>query len=371
MSRLLVIAGLLMALPCAQAAAVDLDPQAPYQAERSNPVEYEVDLTIAITAPYNTKKLKVWMPIPSSDVGQTYRRKYHSTQPKQIEPQIAAEPTFGNQFAYFEFPEPKGALLLRHAFTMTVWELRWNLDAEKVQRIEKWPASFDPYRRGEKQAVVVNARLEELLTQIVPQRSDPLRDFGRVFQWAERNLAYDHDVASLEASSLHALNNRRGHCSDYHGLCASLGRAMGYPTRVTYGLNTFPKNSPSHCKLEAYLPPYGWVSFDVSETQKLIGAIEKDSSRTPQERQERIAAARQRLLAGFRDNTWFVQTRGTDYDLAPAASKRVPVVRTIYAEADGVPLPDPDPANKTKTEFAWMTLLDCRPDHEVKYPFNP
>ena len=46
-----------------------------------------------------------------------------------------------------------------------------------------------------------------------------------------------------------ALETHRGHCSDYHGFCAAMGRAMGYPTRVTYGINTFPKNSPSHCKL--------------------------------------------------------------------------------------------------------------------------
>ena len=67
-----------------------------------------------------------------------------------------------------------------------------------------------------------------------------------------------------------------GHCSDYHGLCAAFGRALGVPMRVTYGINPFPKNSPSHCKMEAYLPPYGWVSFDVSETQLLINAIKQD-----------------------------------------------------------------------------------------------
>jgi transglutaminase-like putative cysteine protease len=206
---------------------------------------------------------------------------------------------------------------------------------------------------------------------VVAKRTTPLADFGRVFGWAEKNLTYDHDHASLQASSLFALTNRRGHCSDYHSLCASLGRAMGYPTRVTYGLNTFSKNSPSHCKLEVFLPPYGWVSFDVSETQKLIAAIQKDDSLSAEVKTERSSAARRRLLSGFRDNTWFVQTRGTDYELAPPASQRVPVVRTIYAEADGVPLPDPDPANKKQTEFAWMTILDCQPDHAVSYPFNP
>ena len=82
------------------------------------------------------------------------------------------------------------------------------------------------------------------------------------------------------------------------------------------------------------------------------------------------AAAHQRMLSGFRDNTWFVQTRGSDYDLAPPATKRVSVVRTIYAEADGVALPDPDPSNPQQREFAWMTALQFWPDRAVTYPFQ-
>src|SRR5215211_1183979 len=166
--------------------------------------------------------------------------------------------------------------------------------------------------------------------------------------WVNANFTYDHVDASLRADSVHGLEKRHGHCSDYHSFCASLGRAMGYPTRITYGINTFPKNSPSHCKLEAYLPPYGWVSFDVSETQQLIQDIEKSPSLSKEEKTKLAKAARTRLLQGFRDNTWFLQTRGTDYELVPPAAKRVAVVRTIYAEADGTQLADPDPSNRSE-----------------------
>jgi hypothetical protein len=65
-----------------------------------------------------------------------------------------------------------------------------------------------------------------------------------------------------------------------------------------------------------------------------------------------------------------VQTKGTDYDLAPPARKRVPVVRTIYVEADGESLPDPDPADPKQRAFAWMTLHSYTPDRPVTYPFK-
>src|SRR5438552_13914494 len=110
-------------------------------------------------------------------------------------------------------------------------------------------------------------------------------------RWVNHTLTYDHVLASLQASSKHALEHKRGHCSDYHGLCAAMGRALGYPTRVTYGINPFPKNSPSHCKLEAFLPPYGWVSFDVAETQKLLGEIKKAKDLEPVRREQLTRAA--------------------------------------------------------------------------------
>jgi hypothetical protein len=46
------------------------------------------------------------------------------------------------------------------------------------------------------------------------------------------------------------------------------------------------------------------------------------------------------------------------------------VVRTAYVEADGVVLPDPDPANPKLRTFAWMTAHQYTPDREVTYPFK-
>jgi transglutaminase-like putative cysteine protease len=361
-------------LPCVRGAvrAEDAppDPNLPYQAQRSNPVAYDVDFSVVVTPPYKTKLLRVWVPLPPSDAGQEVTEGELSTFPLDVRPTIAAEETFGNRFACFEFVNPQGAQIIRHRFQVKVWELRWNLDPARVARVSEWPASFDRYRRGDSQAVIVDERFQRLMEQIVPRPGNPLDDLSVVLDWVGENFQYDHDQASLAASAAHGLEFRRGHCSDYHGFCASMGRVLGCPTRVTYGINPFPKNSPSHCKLEAYLHPYGWVSFDVSETQKLQTAIRADAALDDADRQRLSAAASRRLISGFRDNTWFVQTRGTDYDLAPPASRRVPVVRTAFVEADGVPLPDPDPSSQDEQAFSWMTVHKYVPDRDVKYPFQ-
>ena len=129
-------------------------------------------------------------------------------------------------------------------------------------------------------AVVTNARFESLL-----------KDLDAVMSFADKNFTYDHHSASLKASSLHALEQRSGHCSDYHGFCAAMGRVMSLPTRVTYGLNPFPKASPSHCKLEVFLPPYGWVSFDVSETQKLTNTMRGETTLKGAQKEDLVRAA--------------------------------------------------------------------------------
>ena len=360
----------LIAIASVANSAEPLSPELPYKATRTNPVTYDVDFSVVVTPPYKAEVLKVWLPMPQTDFGQEVTVGELTSFPIRVEPQVASEPEYGNKFAYFEFHRPEGAQIVRHRFKIKVWELRWDLDPESVASPEVWPNSFDRYRQSDGQSIIVDERFTKLVREIVPQPGNPLSDLTTVMNWVSTNFKYDHVDASLRASSVHGLERRLGHCSDYHGFCASLGRAMGYPTRVTYGINTFAKNSPSHCKLEAFLPPYGWVSFDVSETQKMIAAIELAENLDAQQKQDLIKAANARLGGGFRDNTWFCQTRGTDYQLVPPAQKRVPVVRTAYIEADGVALEDPDPANKNQRKFAWMTVHEYRPNREVNYPFK-
>jgi transglutaminase-like putative cysteine protease len=364
-------------LPCAGALLLQageppkaaLDPNLAYQGKRSNPVTYKVDFSVVVTPPYHAKVLKVWLPVPQTDAAQEVGGSEFSTFPLEAKPRVGTEKLYGNRFAHFEFKHPEGAQVIRHRFTVKTWEVRWDIDPGKVASVKRWPGGFDRYLRSER-LVVVDGRFRKLAAEIVPKRRGAAEDLGAVLAWVDDNLRYDHADASLQASALHALEKRHGHCSDYHGLCAALGRALNYPTRVAYGINPYPKNSPSHCKLEAFLPPYGWVPFDVSETQQLVKRIQADPTLDAGRKAKLADAARERLRKGFRDNTWFLQTRGTDYELEPPAARRAAVVRTAYVEADGVALPEPDPANPKQREFAWMTVHRYVADRAVVNPFK-
>ena len=308
------------------------------------------------------------MPLPPSDNAQEVTDRHLETFPVEVTPTIHTETIYQNSFAYFEFPNPQGAQIIRHTFRAKVPELRWDLDLQKVQAVTAWPEAFLPYLE-QHATLSQNTKFQRVLQQIVPQPGNPARDLTAVMAWVGEHMTYDHSQASLRADAAHAFRQQRGHCSDYHGLCATMGRALGQPARVTYGLNLFPKSSPSHCKLELFLAPYGWVSFDVSETQKLLAKIEQ-SSETPERKNSLKKAALRRFTSGFRDNAWLLVTRGTNYDLAPKASQKVPVVRTIYAEADGAALPEPDPANPHERTFAWMTAHRFTPNKKPRQAFQ-
>lgn len=367
MIRALPLVVLLVAAPAS--AGEKLDPKTPLRGKTLAAVTYDIDFSAIVTAPANTRTLRVWLPLPRSDEAQKIEQSELSTFPMQVDIRIATESVHGNQFAYFEFDRPQGAQIVRHRFRATIHEMRWNIEPAKVVRVEKWPDSFERYLKSDA-SVTVDDRFRKLIFDVVPKPENAARDLPSIMSFVGGYMKYDHAQGSLKASSEHALIKKAGHCSDFHGLCAAFGRALGYPTRVSYGIHTFAKNSPSHCKLEAYLPPYGWVCFDVSDTQRLIDAIRKDGALDAGKKDELIRLANERLHRGFRDNTWLQLTRGTDYDLAPKAAKRVAVVRTIYAEADGVALPEPDPANAQQREFGWMTVHHYVPGRPVEYPFQ-
>lgn len=119
-----------------------LSPSQDYAGERRNPVEYELDFSVVVTPPYHAKVLKVWLPLPSTNAGQKIHDRSLSTFPMQVEPQIGREPLYGNQFAYFEFREPKGAQIIRHRFHAKVWDMRWGVEPDKVLNVEEWPTAF-------------------------------------------------------------------------------------------------------------------------------------------------------------------------------------------------------------------------------------
>ena len=164
-----------------------LDPDLPYQAQRSNPVSYDVDFSVIITAPSHTKKLCLWLPLPPSDAGQEVTEGSLTTFPMQVKPKVGREARYGNRFAYFEFAHPQGAQIIRHRFKVKVWELRWGVDRERVARVVRWPDGFDRYLRAEGSSALNDAG-RRLLRDVVPRSHGEADDLAAVMGWVNDRL---------------------------------------------------------------------------------------------------------------------------------------------------------------------------------------
>lgn len=343
-----------------------LDPNQPYTATMGPDVTYDVSFDVVFTAPYGSKEANVWLPVPHTDNSQQVEG--YRTEPAPVSSEV--EPLYGNRLVHFTYEKPQGGQIIKQSFKVTTRDMRWDLDPAKATIVKDWPESFDPYLRNEAK-VVVDDRAKDLARKIIGDEKNPVLQARLIMSYIMKTLNYDHTTCSLEASSVWALDKKAGHCSDYHGLATALARASNIPARVTYGINPIPKNSPTHCKVEFYFAGPGWVSFDISETQKMVKKLEKDATLDATAKSDKIKSVMDRLEKGFRDNTWYKVAHGTSYPLVPATRSGTPaLVRTAFIEADGKPLQDPDPGNAELREFAWMTVTSFTPSQPVEYPFK-
>jgi hypothetical protein len=58
-----------------------------------------VDYRVTVTAPQNTKKLRVWVPVPQNDAGQIVTQTAFHIFPTEVSPTFQTEKVFGNMFA--------------------------------------------------------------------------------------------------------------------------------------------------------------------------------------------------------------------------------------------------------------------------------
>src|SRR5436305_12293234 len=109
----------LLCLPIAAFAAEEkpaLDPGQAYSPRKSDPVTYEIDFAAVVTAPYHTKVLKVWMPLPPTDAVQEVEEGPVSTFPMKVTTRIGTEKKYGKRFAYFDFDHMVGETIILRRF---------------------------------------------------------------------------------------------------------------------------------------------------------------------------------------------------------------------------------------------------------------
>lgn len=87
----------------------------------------------------------------------------------------------------------------------------------------------------------------------------------RAIEWIYTNITYQVGTTNVHSTVLDVLEGGSGVCQDFSHLLISLCRHVGLPARYVSGyLGDVAESEASHAWVEAFVPPYGWVSVDAT-----------------------------------------------------------------------------------------------------------
>ena len=226
------------------------------------------------------KKVRVWLPLPTSDDHQTVRevlRKLPAEAGDSIQENV--EPENGNTILYFEMTAPaSGTIDL---------DMAWDVERREAAGLKKPDGSPKPltdeqrakFVAANRRVPVGHAKPLGLIARAkLPE--DPL-DLGKaLYDTVDEHMRYDKPADTPgwgNGDSVWACDSGFGNCTDFHSLFISLARSQGLPARFEIGFPLPAKtgDGPSegpvggyHCWAYFHVADHGWVPVDISEADK-------------------------------------------------------------------------------------------------------
>ncbi len=228
---------------------------------------YEVKVT---DIPSHSKLIKVWLPLPPSNVYQTV------SDLKVVAPvahRIIQEKEYQNNILQLEadgrLPE---SLAVSVSFNLrrnsySAWGesgVRGTHDTEETLRRYLSPDQLIP----------ISGQIKEEAEKVVTEEMSDLEKAKAIYGYVSGNLTYDKSGTGWgRGDALYACNALQGNCTDFHSLFIGMARAVGIPARFVMGFPLPPDEiqgevSGYHCWAEFYLKGSGWIPVDASEASK-------------------------------------------------------------------------------------------------------
>lgn len=215
--------------------------------------------------------LRVWLPVPSSDV---HQRIAHVRIHGPVVHRLVSDKTYGNRIAYFEIPPARLARpsVIVLEFDATRYSYRIDL-ADPAAGLTLSPDERQRYLRPDR-LVPTSGIIAELSQQQTAGARTPLEKARAVYEYVIRTMRYDHEGTGWgRGDAIYACTARHGNCTDFHSLFIALVRAAGVPARFEIGF-PLPADQKAgeipgyHCWAEFWLDGVGWVPVDASEAWK-------------------------------------------------------------------------------------------------------
>jgi len=236
----------------------------------------EVELSVTIAAPDDSKDVRVWIPYPVSNNVQDISHVRISGNFSQSG--IYGEKKTGNLALYAEWTKPTNDRSITLTFNATARELI-KKDFPAVE--PAIPVEIKEYLKSTA-FIPTDGKVKEIALSITNKKQKISEKARAVYQWVVENTTRDPDIQGCGTGEVEkVIAKRGGKCADISSVFVSVARAAGVPAREVFGLRLGKKDEEDmtgghHCWAEFYVPGYGWVPADPSDVRKAMLANKLD-----------------------------------------------------------------------------------------------
>lgn len=221
----------------------------------------------SITGDANAK-LRVWIPVPQSDVAQEVRQ-IGAKFPVAV--QMGKESRYGNQMAYFETMLDQDSIKFHLDYEITRHEVRFQPKPPPAD-VQLSKTERQLFLRPNRNVPVTGQPLR-LLPQI-GVNTDVLASARLIYDRVDEHVRYDKSRPGYgEGNVLWVCDSGFGNCTDFHSLFISLARSQAIPARFQIGFPLPNERGAGtiggyHCWAAFHEPQRGWIPVDISEADK-------------------------------------------------------------------------------------------------------
>lgn len=138
-------------------------------------------------------------------------------------------------------------------------------------KVEKEPVPGKEYTASNFYLRSDDATVKQVTKDAIRDSKDPRQQMERITRWVRKHVKGDYEVGFATADEV--ARTLEGDCTEMGVLSAAMGRTLGIPTRVCFGLVYDPDNPGfgGHLWTEAYIEGK-WQTFDATGVLDLLGA---------------------------------------------------------------------------------------------------
>ena len=248
---------------CAFAVSVTLHNDAIAQSATKKQRDFEFNYGATVKDVPAGAKVRVWVPIPGSDLYQTAELENFSSDGQL---QRYEDETYGNSIGYFE-PTVGDDGETTFKFTYRVSRKEAGADGT-ADLSDRQKASFLAANR----LVPIDGKPTELLHDELPD--EPTAAGAKLYELVDKHMKYDKSKPGYgNGDSVWACDSKTGNCTDFHSLFISLARSNSLPARFEIGFPLPTDKSEGaiggyHCWAWFFAKGKGWTPVDISEADK-------------------------------------------------------------------------------------------------------